>query len=148
MILVLMVVGCAAQSIDSDYIRGLRASPPAQVAGEPDALAVIAAVYGIDSSQPEIHWVEGDRMADPAGAPVTGITFECESWVLWWHPGSLSGDPNGDRALSPTALAHEVAHCANYLLHGDIDAGHTNARWWGDGGFVDQARDRLLAAGL
>lgn len=113
-------------------------APPEQA--EP-ATAVIVATYermlGIDMSGVplKIRWAEA--MPDKLLGATEHGGFGCSTWIL-----------SGAMWSYPRVLPHEIGHCARWLMTGDGDAGHTDAAWWGPGGFADQAHAAEAAAGF
>lgn len=144
-IAVILLAGCESEPT---YLTELRQMPTVRLTHETEAIAIVSVSYGIDAGQPLIHWTLEPLPQTAAGEFAAGVTFECESWVSWWSDYSLSGASKDGPTISATALAHEMAHCALYLLYGDGDSKHTNKIWWGANGMVELGNNALLQAGL
>lgn len=143
-------VGCAT-SVESDGTGNreiVEALPLIARDHSAAAIQVVADVYGIDSAEVTVHWVEADTLKLKQGVLALGITWACESWVAW-KSGHPAIDPTASSVIyGNTAMAHEVAHCALYLIEGDADSDHLRKDWWSAGGKVEQARAALNRAGF
>lgn len=130
----------AASELDGGT-RFTEVEPPAGVFV---ATAIVVTHYTEEADvdgipEPRIHWTEEALSYD--GEPVGGLTYSCDEIWVHWDPGTIS--------LSRTSLAHELAHCAIGIKYGDPDADHSvQFGYWNPGGFVQQANDRIEAAGL
>lgn len=111
-----------------------------------DAVAVVAGVYGMPADAVDVTWVTSP-MTDSDGRAVDGMAYGCDVYVSWWSARWTSGRAVDGPAISSTALAHEMAHCA-LSLAGDSDHDHTRSDWWGAGGRVANANAALVATGL
>lgn len=132
-----------------DYLLSLPITPRER---NQEAIDIVADVYGIERTRPEVFWTP-ENIYGPSGDLALGITVGCDSWV-WW-PSRVHEEPWSSTTFAPTALAHEIAHCAIWLTHdGYQDADHTDVEWWGPrggdlyGGRVGEANAALAAAGL
>lgn len=79
-----------------------------------EAVEIIADWYGM-TARPEVIWVE------PKDGYPRGAIYKCEHAFVEW---------DGEVEIWHTALAHELAHCAQLELEGDSDSHHTDWRWW------------------
>ena len=141
-VLVVTLVGCAVDGYRSELER----LPTVTVTHGAEAVAIVAHSMGIDAEALGVAWVVGG-MRDPHGEPIAGVAIGCDLWIAWWSSRDTSGASADGPAISFTALAHEVAHCALWLADAD-DPGHARADWWGAGGMVEQANAELMAIGL
>lgn len=139
-----LVTGCA---VGDDYRAELEALPSVDVSHGAEATAIVARELAIDPAAiGSVTWIIGG-MRRPNGEPIAGAAIGCDLWVAWWGAWDTSGASSDGPAISYTALAHEVAHCALWL-QGDEDATHARADWWGVGGRVERANAALADAGL
>lgn len=102
------------------------------------AMRLYADAAGFTAPEVRVRWWEGDWIRWGDGL-ITGITFSCDDVWVWTPPS---------RRVSDTALAHELAHCANLALGNDGDPGHSSPGWWGPDGYAMQALLALQIAGL
>jgi hypothetical protein len=150
-LIALAIAGCEYR----DYLYSL---PVTERTHNGEAVAIVAATFGIDYRIPEVRWVvQDDPILTEDGGQALGVTHDCVSWV-WWPP--LYGpDPKDSLVFGHTVLAHELAHCALWLYRGDGDGDHSDVEWWGPtppppgqeawlGGLVGVAMDALIARGL
>lgn len=145
-LVVLMVVGCAAQS-ESGFEAALHEMRDVTLAHAADAARIVESQMEIPPGTLETHWVLGVMPIAPGGETIAGVAIDCELWVSWWGAQWLSGSSTDGPTISHTAFAHEAAHCALFL-RGEDDPNHTRNDWWGAGGAVERAQGALVAAGL
>lgn len=134
---VVLMVGCSAQQDEVESV---------DLAASEEAVDVVAATYGIDAEAVTVTWVTSPMAADD-GTPVRGKAYGCDLYVSWWNSSWTSGYSADGPAVSSTALAHEMAHCA-LSLEGDSDHDHKRVEWWGANGRVAQATRQLTIAGM
>lgn len=145
MILVaVLVAGCAT---DDGYRAELDALPSVEITHGAQASEILAREFGIDPAAiGSVTWVVGG-MRRPTGESIAGVAIGCDLWISWWGGRSTSGASSDGPAISFTALAHEVAHCALWL-RGEDDPEHDRADWWGAEGRVERANAALAAQGM
>jgi hypothetical protein len=110
------------------------------------AIEIVADIYQVDVDGVDVAWVTSP-MRSVDGTPVRGIANGCDILVQWWSSEWSSGFAADGPAISSTALAHEIAHCA-LSRSGDSDHGHARIEWWGAGGLVDKANGALRRCGI
>lgn len=138
------LVGCG---VDDGYRASLESLPTVEVAHGAEAIAVAARAMNLDpATVGAVSWVVGG-MRRPSGEPIAGAAIGCDLWIEWWGAWDTSGASKDGPAISYTALAHEIAHCALWM-QGDEDASHERPDWWGTGGMVERANAALVDAGL
>ena len=96
------------------------------------AVEIVADFYGVDHDY-DVWWSD---LADGYPRGVSQLHSNC----CWSRVGW-----DGELAMSETALAHEMGHCA--LWAEGYGAGH-RTDYYGPGGLVEQANEALRAAGL
>ena len=139
-----MLVGCG---VDDEYRVSLESLPTIEVAHGAETIAVVSRAMNLDpATVGQVSWVVGG-MHRPSGEPIAGAAIGCDLWIEWWGAWDTSGASKDGPAISYTALAHEIAHCALWL-QGDEDASHARSEWWGSGGTVERANAVLIDAGL
>lgn len=106
-----------------------------------DAARVVADVYGMSPQQARVSW----SLDMPNG--VAGMATGCNITVLWWSPQWTTGAAADGPAISSTAFAHEMAHCALHL-QGVRDQHHERAEWWAADGMVSRANAELRRHGI
>lgn len=67
-----------------------------------------------------VHWTA--ELPIYLGLTWTSEAFGCTSWIMVGR--------------QPSVLAHELGHCARWMLTGDGDGDHLDIAWWGDDGLV------------
>lgn len=142
--LLCFLLGCVGDR--DDYRAELEALPSVEVTHGAEAVALVARAMGVDASLISVTWVVGG-MHRPSGEPIAGAAIGCDLWIEWWGERWTSGASADGPAISFTALAHEIAHCALWF-GGDEDPEHSRAGWWGGGGMVEMAGVALVQLGL
>lgn len=141
-----LLAAVAVASLASACVEGGEAMEEVSLSYSSDAVAVVAGRYNMDPAVVNVTWVTSALFADD-GRAVDGVAYGCELIVQWWSARWTSGRSVDGPAISSTALAHEMAHCALHL-RGDSDHDHKLVEWWGAGGKVEQARAALARSGL
>jgi hypothetical protein len=106
--------------------------------GQERARELVLQVYGVPEARvPEIQWVNGVEC--PGDGRLETIPFRGRCYVgLTFHEPMAHGVvfdgvfvvwPVGEPAISGTAFAHELAHCASLTLGLGMDTDHTGWIW-------------------
>ena len=111
------------------------------------ASRIVETSFGMPSQSARTRWVVGQMPPTRDGATINGAAIECDIWISWFGDQWKSGASDDGPAISASAFAHEMAHCALWLA-GDADADHARGDWWGAGGRVEMANASLASAGL
>lgn len=142
---VALVAGCSdpVRSLE-DQLDGMAA---VDLSHAGDAEAVVETTLGMPAGSARVRWVVGVMPQASAGETINGAAIDCDVWVSWFGSRWTSGASSDGPAISFTAFAHEMAHCALWL-QGDADAGHSRPGWWEPDGRVEQANAALSMSGL
>lgn len=137
---------------------GVGTPTPAQV---PEALQVVwRGTYEEAGAPPPLLWQYATTCdwwvtkwlptGDYTGWHIDGVPG-CAHGIYYAHdtatvalPGTWAAD---DYPLSETSFSHELLHAHLERATGDLDPQHTRPEWQA-GGLLDEAQDRLRAAGL
>jgi hypothetical protein len=111
------------------------------------AMRIVEGAFAMPSESAQVRWVVGQMPETPEGATINGAAIECDIWVSWFGDQWRSGASDEGPAISSSAFAHEMAHCALWM-QGDADSRHSRSDWWGPNGRVAGADAALVAAGL